>query len=48
MPSKRSENTADFNVDNLTVTATVGKVRVWALIADVDGKGADEVSRDQV
>ena len=43
-----AEDTLDLKVDTLTGTATAGKLRVWALIADVDGKGADEVSRDQV
>ena len=43
-----SEDTLDVTVDTLTGTATAGKIRVWALIADVDGKGAAEVARDQV
>ena len=43
-----AEDTLDLKVDTLTGTATAGKLRVWAMIADVDGKGADEVSRDQV
>jgi hypothetical protein len=41
-----SEDTLDVTVDTLTGTATAGKIRVWALVADVDGKGADEVDRD--
>jgi len=40
------EDTLDVTVDTLTGTATAGKIRVWALIADVDGKGAAEVDRD--
>jgi len=43
-----AEDTLDLTVDTLTGTATAGKLRVWALVMDVDGKGADEVSRDQV
>jgi len=41
-----AEDTLDLTVDTLTGTATAGKLRVWAMTADVDGKGADEVSRD--
>ena len=41
-----AEDTLDLTVDTLTGTATAGKLRVWALVMDVDGKGADEVSRD--
>jgi hypothetical protein len=43
-----AEDTLDLTVDTLTGTATAGKLRVWALVMDVDGKGADEVARDQV
>ena len=43
-----SEDTLDLKVDTLTGTATAGKLRVWAMVADVDGKGAAEVARDQV
>ncbi len=39
-------DTLDLTVDTLTGTATAGKLRVWALIMDVDGKGAAEVDRD--
>ena len=41
-----AEDTLDLTIDTLTGTATAGKLRVWALVADVDGKGADEVDRD--
>ena len=41
-----TEDTLDLTVDTLTGTATAGKLRVWALIMDVDGKGAAEVDRD--
>ena len=41
-----AEDTLDLTVDTLTGTATAGKLRVWALVMDVDGKGADEVARD--
>ena len=41
-----AEDTLDLTIDTLTGTATAGKLRVWALVMDVDGKGADEVSRD--
>ena len=43
-----AEDTLDLKVDTLTGTATAGKLRVWAMVADVDGKGAAEVARDQV
>jgi hypothetical protein len=43
-----AEDTLDLTIDTLTGTATAGKLRVWALVMDVDGKGADEVARDQV
>ena len=43
-----AEDTLDLKVDTLTGTATAGKLRVWAMTADVDGKGAAEVARDQV
>lgn len=43
-----AEDTLDLTVDTLTGTATAGKLRVWAMVADVDGKGAAEVARDQV
>ena len=43
-----SEDTLDLKVDTLTGTATAGKLRVWAMVADVDGNGAAEVARDQV
>ena len=43
-----AEDTLDMTIDTLTGTATAGKLRVWAMIADVDGKGAAEVARDQV
>ena len=43
-----AEDTLDLKVDTLTGTATAGKLRVWALVMDVDGKGAAEVARDQV
>jgi hypothetical protein len=41
-----AEDTLDLTVDTLTGTATAGKLRVWALVMDVDGRGADEVDRD--
>ena len=41
-----AEDTLDITVDTLTGTATGGKLRVWAMVMDVDGKGADEVARD--
>ena len=41
-----AEDTLDITVDTLTGTATAGKLRVWALVMDVDGRGADEVDRD--
>jgi hypothetical protein len=41
-----AEDTLDLTIDTLTGTATAGKLRVWALVMDVDGKGADEVARD--
>lgn len=41
-----AEDTLDLTVDTLTGTATGGKLRVWALVMDVDGKGAAEVDRD--
>lgn len=41
-----SEDTLDITVDTLTGTATGGKLRVWAMVMDVDGKGAEEVDRD--
>ena len=41
-----SEDTLDITVDTLTGTATGGKLRVWAIICDVDGRDADEVDRD--
>jgi len=43
-----AEDTLDLTIDTLTGTATAGKLRVWAMTADVDGKGAAEVARDQV
>ena len=43
-----AEDTLDLTIDTLTGTATACKLRVWALVMDVDGKGADEVARDQV
>ena len=43
-----AEDTLDMTIDTLTGTATAGKLRVWAMVADVDGKGAAEVARDQV
>ena len=43
-----AEDTLDMTIDTLTGTATAGKLRVWAMVADVDGKGAAEVVRDQV
>ena len=43
-----AEDTLDLTIDTLTGTATAGKLRVWALVMDVDGKGAAEVARDQV
>lgn len=43
-----AEDTLDLTVDTLTGVATAGKLRVWAMVADVDGKGAAEVARDQV
>jgi len=43
-----AEDTLDLKIDTLTGTATAGKLRVWALVMDVDGKGAAEVARDQV
>jgi len=41
-----AEDTLDLTVDTLTGTATAGKLRVWALVMDVDGRGANEVDRD--
>ena len=41
-----AEDTLDLKVDTLTGTATAGKLRVWALVMDCDGRGADEVDRD--
>lgn len=41
-----AEDTLDITVDTLTGTATAGKLRVWAIICDVDGRDADEVDRD--
>lgn len=41
-----SADTLDITVDTLTGTATAGKIRVWALIADVDGKPAATAARD--
>ncbi len=43
-----AEDNLDLTIDNLTGTATAGKLRVWAFVMDVDGKGAAEVARDQV
>ena len=43
-----SEDTLDLKVDTLTGTATAGKLRVWAIVASVDGEGAAEVVRDQI
>lgn len=43
-----SEDTLDLKVDTLTGTATAGKLRVWAIVASVDGEGAAEVARDQI
>jgi len=42
-----AEDTLDLTVDTLTGTATAGKLRVWALVMDVDGNPAAEVARDQ-
>lgn len=42
-----AEDTLDLTVDTLTGTATGGKLRVWALVMDVDGKGAAVAVRDQ-
>ncbi len=39
-------DTLDITVDTLTGTATAGKLRVWALLMNVDGEGAAEVARD--
>ena len=41
-----AQDTLDITVDTLTGTATGGKLRVWAMVMDVDGKGAEEVDRD--
>jgi hypothetical protein len=41
-----AQDTLDITVDTLTGTATGGKLRVWAMVMDVDGKGAAEVDRD--
>lgn len=41
-----SDDTLKVTVDTLTGTATAGKIRVWALIADVDGKPAATAARD--
>jgi hypothetical protein len=41
-----AQDTIDITVDTLTGTATGGKLRVWAMVMDVDGKGAAEVDRD--
>ena len=41
-----ASDTLDITVDTLTGTATGGKLRVWAMVMDVDGKGAEEVDRD--
>ena len=40
-----SADTLDL-VPTITGTATAGKLRVWALIADVDGKPAATAARD--
>lgn len=42
-----AQDTLDLTVDTLTGTATAGKLRVWALVMDVDGNPAAEVARDQ-
>lgn len=39
-------DTVDITVDTLTGVATAGTLRVWAMVMDVDGRGADEVDRD--
>ena len=41
-----SADTLDITVETVTGTATAGKIRVWALIADVDGKPAATAARD--
>ena len=41
-----AEDTIDITVDTLTGTATGGKICVWAIVVDVDGRDADEVDRD--
>ena len=41
-----AEDTLDLTIDTWTGTATAGKLRVWALVMDCDGRGADEVARD--
>ena len=45
-PTSTLQDTLDITVDTLTGTATGGKLRVWAMVMDVDGKGAEEVDRD--
>ena len=41
-----AEDTIDVQVDTLTGTVTAGKLRVWAIIVDCDGREAEEVDRD--
>ena len=41
-----SADTLKVTVDTLTGTATAGKIRVWALIADVDYRHAATAARD--
>ena len=45
-----ASNTLDIPIQAATTVATAGKVRVWAVLMNVDALGemtADEVSRDQ-
>lgn len=46
-----ADDTIDILLQAMTGTTTGGKVRVWAIVMDIDDMGdltADEVSRDQV
>jgi hypothetical protein len=44
-----SADTIDLELDAATTGPTAGKLRVWAVMVDVDArKGAEEVDRDQL
>ena len=44
-----SADTVDIEIQTATTAPTAGKVRVWAVYMDVDGRtNADEVDRDQL